>query len=138
MAAPAGVAAGGEGAGGGVTPSAVSKSISWSGRGRSPFHTRAAVPVSGWPSMLTRAMSPLSAGRGSRITPGGGPAMADTNWAKDPFPALILMPTSGVVRDELRGDLLSAEPDPSPGRPRRPAVQRMRPFEGAVDRFDGR
>ena len=26
--------------------------------------------------MLTRAMSPVPAGRGSRVTPGGGPAMA--------------------------------------------------------------
>jgi len=29
------------------------------------------------------------------------------------FPALILMPASGVVREELRGDLMSAEPNPS-------------------------
>src|SRR6266550_2664363 len=69
-------AAGGEDASGGVTLSAVSNKICWSGRGRSPFHTRAAVAVSGWPAMLTRVMSPVPAGRGSRITPGGGPAMA--------------------------------------------------------------
>src|SRR5262249_24055181 len=30
---------------------------------------------SGWPTMPTRVMSPVPAGRGSRITPGGGPAM---------------------------------------------------------------
>jgi hypothetical protein len=34
------------------------------------------VAVSGWPSMLTRAMSPVPAGRGSRVTAGGVPAMA--------------------------------------------------------------
>src|SRR5215470_14440886 len=68
-------AAAGEDAGGGVTPSAVSNRICWSGRGRSPFHTRAAVTVSGWPAMPTRVMSPVPGGRGSRITPGGGPAM---------------------------------------------------------------
>src|SRR5260370_13224522 len=62
--------------GGGVTPSAVSKRICCSGRGRSPCQTRAAVAVSGWPAMATRAMSPGPAGRGSRITPGGGPAVA--------------------------------------------------------------
>src|SRR5262249_2847238 len=62
--------------GGGVTPSAVSKSISCRGRGRSPRPTRAAVAVSGWPVMLTRTISPVPARRGSRITVGGGPAMA--------------------------------------------------------------
>jgi hypothetical protein len=36
------------------------------------------------------------------------------------------MPTFDVlVRGERRGDLLGAEPDPSPGRPQRPAVQRL-------------
>jgi len=59
-----------------VRPSAVSNRICCSGRGRSPFQIRAAVAVSGWPAMLTRAMSPAPAERGSRITPGGGPAMA--------------------------------------------------------------
>src|SRR5215831_13151425 len=62
--------------GGGVTPSAVSKRICCSGRGRAPCHTRAAVAVSGWPVMLTWTMSPVPAGRGKRITAGGGPAMA--------------------------------------------------------------
>src|SRR5215471_19629998 len=58
-----------------VRPSAVSNRICWSGRGRSPFQIRAAVAVSGWPAMLTRVMSPVPAGRGNWITPGGGPAM---------------------------------------------------------------
>ena len=42
---------------GGAMPSTASKRICWSGRGRSPFHTRAAVAVSGWSSSPTRTMS---------------------------------------------------------------------------------
>jgi len=65
FAAPGQAAAGGEDAGGGVTPSAVSNRICWSGRGRSPFHTRAAVAVSGW--QAGRCAGPGGCWHGCRV-----------------------------------------------------------------------
>jgi hypothetical protein len=59
-----------DGGAGGAAASAVSNRICCSGRGRSPFQTRAAVAVSGWPAMLTRTMSPVPV-----LTPAGRNAL---------------------------------------------------------------